>query len=105
MKEISNQCTDFKFFCLFVCLLSKSYIWVDRTDLFKIIKLVYGARVIVTILYGNLQKQSFYGRYSELAGWLSVSVKVENLGNFLEQLTPKTLTASDILNLLEGSLY
>jgi len=57
---------------------------VDRTDLFKISKLVYGAKV--TSLYGNLQKQPVYGRYSELAGWLSVSVKVENLGNFLEQL-------------------
>ena len=56
----------------------------DRTDLFKISKLVYGAKV--TSLYGNLQKQPVYGRYSELAGWLSVSVKVENLGNFLEQL-------------------
>jgi hypothetical protein len=61
---------------------------VDRTDLFEISKLVYGARVIVTILYGNLLKLSFYGRYSELAGWLSVSVKVENLGNFLKQMTP-----------------
>ena len=59
----------------------------DRTDLFKISKLVYGARVIVTRLYGNLQKQTVYSRYSELAGWLSVSVNVENLGNFLEQLT------------------
>ena len=59
----------------------------DRTDLFKISKLVYGARVIVTNLYGNLQKQPVYGRYIELAGWLSVSVKVENLGNSLEQLT------------------
>jgi len=27
---------------------------VDRTDLFKISKLVYGARVSVTSLYGNL---------------------------------------------------
>ena len=59
----------------------------DRIDLFKISKLVYGARVIVTSLYGNLQKRPVYGRYSELAGWLSASVRVENLGNFLEQLT------------------
>ena len=58
MKEICNQCKEFKFFCL----LSKLYIWVDRTDLFKISKLVYGARVIVTSLYGNLQKQPVYGR-------------------------------------------
>jgi len=83
MKEIYNQCMEFKFFCL----LSKLCIWVGRTDLFKISKLVYGARVIVTSLYGNLQKQPVYGRYRELAGWLSVSVKAENLGNFLEQLT------------------
>jgi len=61
--------------------------------------------VIVISLYGNLQKQSVYGRYSELAGWLSVSVKVESLGNLLEQLTLWTLTASDILNLVEGILY
>jgi len=60
---------------------------VDRTDLFKISKLVYGARVIVTSLFGNLQKQPVYGRYREMAGWLSVSVKVESLGSFLEQLT------------------
>jgi hypothetical protein len=60
---------------------------VERADLFKINKLVYGVRVIVTSLYGNLQKQTVYGRYSELAGWLSASVRVENLGNFLEQLT------------------
>ena len=54
------------------CLLSKLYIWVDRTDLFKISKLVYGARASVTSLYGNLQKQPVYGRYCELAGWLVV---------------------------------
>ena len=84
MKEIYNQCMEFKF--LF-CLLSKLYIRVDRTDLFKISKLVYGARVTVTRLYGNLQKQPVYGRYREMAGWLSASIKVERLGNFLEQLT------------------
>ena len=59
----------------------------DRTELFKISKLVYGARLIVTSLYGNLQKHPVYGRYREMAGWLSASVKVERLGNFLEQLT------------------
>ena len=69
MEEIYNQCMAFKFFCL----LSKLYIWVDRTDLFKISKLVYGARIIVTSLYANLQKQPVYGTYRELAGWLSVS--------------------------------
>ena len=58
----------------------------DRTDLFKINKLVYGARVIVTRLDGNLQKHLVYGRYREMAGWLSASVKVERLGNFLEQI-------------------
>ena len=79
MKEIYNQCMEFKF--LF-CLLSKLYIRVD-----KISKLVYGGRVIVTSLYGNLRKQPVYGRYREMAGWLSVSVKVERLGKFLEQLT------------------
>jgi len=60
--------------------LSKLYIWVERTDLFKISKLIYGARVIITSLYGNLQKQPVYGRYREMAGWLSVSVKVERFG-------------------------
>ena len=63
------------------CSFSKLYVLVDRTDLFKISKLVYGARVIVTSLYGNLQKRPVYSEYSELAGWLSVSVKVENLGD------------------------
>jgi len=48
--------------------MSKLYIWVDRIDIFKISNLVYGARVFVTSLYGNLQKQPVYGRYSELAG-------------------------------------
>jgi len=60
---------------------------VERADVLKISKLVYGARVIVTSLFGNLQKQPVYGRYREMAGWLSASVKVERLGNFLEQLT------------------
>ena len=54
----------------------------DRTDLFKISKVVYGAREIVAGLWSNLQKQPVYGSYSELAGWLSVSVKVESLRNF-----------------------
>jgi len=52
----------------------------DRTDLFKISKLVYGARVIVTSLYGNVQKQPVNGRYRELAGWLSMS-KLKAWGN------------------------
>ena len=80
MGEIYNQCMSFSF-------LSKLYIWVDRTDLFKISKAVYGPTETVTSLWSILQKQPVYGRYSELAGWLSVSVKVESLGKFLEQLT------------------
>jgi len=59
---------------------------VERTDLLKISKLVCGGRVIVRSMYEILQKQSVYGRYREMTGWLSVSVKVESLGNFLEQL-------------------
>jgi len=51
-------------------------------DLFKISKVVYGAREIVAGLWSNLQKHPVYGRYSELAGWLSISVKVESLRNF-----------------------
>jgi len=54
----------------------------DRTDLFKINKFVNVVRVIVRSLDGNLQKQPMYGRYREMAGWLSASVKVESLGNF-----------------------
>jgi len=56
----------------FFCLLSRLYIQVERTELFKISKLVYGERVSVTSLYGNLQKQPVYGRYSEQPGWLVV---------------------------------
>ena len=58
----------------------------DRADLIKISTLAYGARITVTSLYGNLQKQPVYGRCSELAERLSVTATVENLGNFLEQL-------------------
>jgi len=66
VAEISTQCnlTDRKWgrfissvWSLIFLLLPKLYIWVDRTDLFKISKLVYGARVIVTRLYGSLQGQ------------------------------------------------
>ena len=60
---------------------------VERTDLFKISNLVYDGREIVRSQYSSLQGQTVYGRYSELAGWLFVSVKIDGLGNFLEQLT------------------
>jgi len=78
--------TDRKWGRFITSVWSLSFLFVVKI-LFKISKLVYGARVIVTSLYGNLQKQPVYGRYSELAGWLSVSVKVESLGKFLEQMT------------------
>jgi hypothetical protein len=55
---------------------------VDRRDLFKVSKLVYGASKIVASPWSNLQKQPVYGSYYELVGWLSVSVKVESLRNF-----------------------
>ena len=40
-------------------------------------------------LYSSVggQRQTFYGGYSELAGSHFVSVKIDGLGNFLEQLT------------------
>jgi hypothetical protein len=34
-----------------------------------------------------LQGKKIYGSYSELGGSLLVSVKIDGLGNFLEQLT------------------
>jgi hypothetical protein len=60
---------------------------VDRRNLFKIRKLVYGGREIVTSLCSSLQGQAVYGEYSELAGSPFVSVKMDGLGNFLKQLT------------------
>jgi hypothetical protein len=62
---------------------------VDRTDLFKISNLVYCGREIVTRLFNSLQgqRQTVYGGYSELAGSKFVGVKIDGLGNFLEQLT------------------
>jgi len=61
---------------------------VDRTYLFKIGNLVYGGREIVTSLYSSLQgqRQTVYSGYSELAGSPFVSVKIDGLGKFLEQL-------------------
>jgi hypothetical protein len=68
---------------------------VDRADLFKIIDLVYGGREIVTSLYSSLegQRQTVYCGCSELAVSLFVSVKINGLGNFVEQLTLYTSTA------------
>jgi hypothetical protein len=60
---------------------------VDRSELFKISSLVCDGREIVRSLYSSLQGQTVYGGYSELAGSLFVSVKINGLGNFLEQLT------------------
>jgi len=39
------------------------------------------------------QRQTIYGRYSETAGSLFVSVKINGLGHFLKQLTLQTSTA------------
>jgi hypothetical protein len=76
------------------------YNWLDRTNLFKISKLVYGARVIVTIFCGKLRGQSLsasvnvaslcaslqaqrqFMRGIEIAIWPFVSVKVYGLGEF-----------------------
>jgi hypothetical protein len=60
---------------------------VDMSELFKISNLVYVGREIVRSLYSSLQGQTVCGGYSELAGSLFVSVKIDGLGNFLEQLT------------------
>jgi hypothetical protein len=60
---------------------------VDRTDLFKLVISFLVEGKIVTSLYSSLQGQTVYGGYSELAGLLFVSVKIDGLGNFLEQLT------------------
>jgi hypothetical protein len=56
---------------------------VDRSDLFKISNLVYYGREIVRSLYCSLQGQTVCGGYSELAGSLFVSVRIDGLGNFL----------------------
>jgi len=60
---------------------------VDRSDWFKISNLVYDGREILRSLYSSLQGQTVYGGYSELAGSLFVSVKIDGLRDFLEQLT------------------
>jgi hypothetical protein len=59
----------------------------DRSDLFKISNLVYDGRKIVRSLYSSLQGKRVYGGYTELAGLLFVSVKIDGLWNVLEQLT------------------
>ena len=87
---------EIKLFCL-----SKLYNWLDRTDLFKISKLVYGARVIVTSWCGKLRGQSLSARVNvaslcaslqgqrqfmmgiEIASWPFVSVKVYGLGELI----------------------
>jgi len=60
---------------------------VERSDWFKISDLVYDGREILRILYSSLQGQTVYGGNREIAGSLFVSVKIDDLGNFLEQLT------------------
>jgi len=62
---------------------------VDRTELFKISNLVYGGKENCNESVQQLrgQRQTVYGGYSELAGSPFVSVKINGLGNFLEQLT------------------
>jgi hypothetical protein len=55
---------------------------VDRSDLFKISNLVYDEREIVRSLYSSLQGQTVYSGYSELAGSLFASVKIDGLGPF-----------------------
>jgi alanine dehydrogenase len=60
---------------------------VDRADLFKVSNLVIRWKEILRSLYSSLQGQRVYGGYSELAGSLFVSFKIDGLGNFLEQLT------------------
>ena len=54
----------------------------DRADLFKISKLVYGARVIVTSLYGSLQGQREFmvDGLGELFGTIDV-VGRDNFGH------------------------
>jgi hypothetical protein len=51
------------------------------------IDLLYGRREIVTSLYSSLQgAETVHGGYSGLAGSPFVSVKIDGLRNFLEQL-------------------
>ena len=68
--------------------------------MFKISNLVLGGKEIVTSLYSSLgktEREIVYGAYSELAGSPFISVKLNGLGNFLEQLTLYTSTAFDHL--------
>ena len=78
MEEICNLCLEFK-----LSWLSKLYILLDRKDLFKIIKLIYGARVIVTSLYGSLQGQRQFMMCIEIAVWPFISVTIGGLGEIL----------------------
>jgi hypothetical protein len=52
----------------------QNYVLVDRSDLFKTGSLV-GWNREGTDCYSSLQGKTIYGRYSELAGSLFVSVK------------------------------
>jgi hypothetical protein len=54
---------------------------VDRSDLFKTGNLV-GWNGEGADWYSNLQGKKIYGSYSELAGLLLVSVRIDGLGNF-----------------------
>ena len=62
----------------------------NRTDLFKIGKLVYGAKVIVKSLYGSLQCQT--------------SCCKGNCNKIVRQLTGKVYGARAIVMSLYGSL-
>ena len=57
------------------------------SDLFKISNLFYDGKEIVRSVYSGLQGQTVYGGYSELAGSVFVSVRIDGLGNILEQMT------------------
>jgi len=71
----------------------------DKRDLFKIINLVYGEREIVRSLYNSLQGHAVYGGYSELAGSLFVSIKMDGWENFWNHLHCKLWQLLYILNL------
>jgi hypothetical protein len=59
---------------------------VDRSDLFKTGNL-FGWNGEGTDWYSNLQGKKIYGTYSEKAGSLLVSVRIDGLENFWEELT------------------
>ena len=63
----------------------------DRTGLFKVRNLVYGARVIVTRMYGSLQAQSLWCK--------------GNCKKFVWQFTGTVYGARGIVTGLYGSLH